>query len=175
MTCITLIPRSAGTVELQRRLSRSDSYRHVIVHGCHPGFIKSNIWNNPSIKKLPWPLPQLLNFVINLLSVNTFQGSLAILHSALRPDLGLPRAVVETAKTGQPPVLAMGESIKYGGRFVNRVTASWMRPECADPLVRARLWQRVLEDLKADKSRGQDEIAQDLPSHSPGLLEVEKS
>lgn len=50
-----------------------------------------------------------------------------------------------------------------------------MRPECHDSLVRSRLWQRVLEDLKAAKSSGLDEIAKDLPTHSPGMYEVEKS
>lgn len=31
------------SVELQDRLSRSDDYRHVIVHGIHPGFVGSNV------------------------------------------------------------------------------------------------------------------------------------
>lgn len=177
--CNTKLRLQIWTVELQRRLSRSDDYRHVIVHGCHPGFIRSNIWQNPTIQSMPWPVPQLLNFLIRLLSISTAQGALTILHSALRPDLGLPPQILATAKGGKNggiPVVAQGESAKYGGLFVNRITSHWMRPECSDPLVRARLWQRVLEDLKAEKKDDQgDALTQGLPKHASGVLYVEKS
>ncbi|CAO1620879.1 unnamed protein product [Parajaminaea phylloscopi] len=175
--CDTKLRLQIWTVELQRRLSRSDDYRHVIVHGCHPGFIRSNIWQNPTIQSLPWPLPQLLNFVIRKLSISTAQGALTILHSALRPDLGLPAHVLATVKgKSGPPTVAQGETIRYGGLWVNRITPHWTRPECQDALVRARLWQRVLEDLKADDpSADADALTYGLPKHPAGILHVEKS
>lgn len=57
------------TVELQRRLTRSDDYRHVITHGVHPGFVASGIWQNPTIRKLPWILIKLLDFIIKRLAI----------------------------------------------------------------------------------------------------------
>lgn len=106
---------------------------------------------------------------------------MSILHASLRPDLGLPSHVLSTSKNGSKvPLVAEGESARYGGKFLNRVTVSWTRPEAEDSLVRARLWQRVLEDLKVEKIGGAkaengEELASDLPKHTPGLYEVEKS
>ncbi len=54
------------SVELQDRLSRSEDYRHVIVHGIHPGFVGSNIWHNPDTKA-----GYLLKAVINRLVKGT--------------------------------------------------------------------------------------------------------
>lgn len=71
--CDSKLKLMIWTVELQRRLSRSDDYRHVIAHAVHPGFVKSGIWDQPS-KVLPWPIPALLNFIINRLSITVQQG-----------------------------------------------------------------------------------------------------
>ncbi|CAO1636687.1 unnamed protein product [Sympodiomycopsis kandeliae] len=156
------------TVELQRRLSRSDNYRHVIVHGCHPGFVSSNIWNAPTIKSLPWPLPQLLQRAIGALSIDAKQGSLTILHSALRPDLGLPQEFLSS--DGKVPNVPQGKTASIGGQFVRRIDANYYkRPECEDALIRARIWQRVLEDLKLIKNDDQDQLAKDLPTHSSAI------
>lgn len=174
--CDTKLRLQIWTVELQRRLSRSDDYRHVVVHGCHPGFVCSNIWQNPTIHSMPWPLPQLLNLIIRFLSVSPAQGALTILHGALRPDLGLPAYVLAAAKIkGGPPAVAQGESARIGGLWINRITPTWMRPECYDALVRSRLWQRVLEDLKADQPGDKDALAEGLPKHAAGILHFEKS
>lgn len=143
------------TVELQDRLSRSKDYRHVIAHGIHPGFVGSNIWHNPD-GIIPYPLKKLLHTVVNRLAIDSKQGSFAIIHAALEPSLGLPSAMTKGAKKVEP-----GESAKWGGKFVNRNIVDIRRPEVDDPLARARLWQRVLEDVKAEK-RG---VGKDLPDH----------
>lgn len=143
------------SVELQDRLSRSDDYRHVIVHGIHPGFVGSNIWSNPDTKVF-YPVRVVLHALIYRLSITSKQGSYAIIHAALDPSLGLPVALTKGGKKPQ-----VGESAKFGGKFVNRNFADIRRPEVDDPLARSRLWQRVLEDVQVAK-RG---LAQDLPDH----------
>lgn len=145
------------SVELQDRLSRSESYRHVIVHGIHPGFVGagSGIWSNPD-SKLPYPIRVALHALVNRLSITSKQGSFAIIHTALEPSLGLPSALTKSGKKPQP-----GESAKFGGKFINRNFVDIRRPEVDDPLARSRLWQRVLEDVQAAK-RG---VAKDLPDH----------
>ncbi|CDS82433.1 uncharacterized protein SPSC_03252 [Sporisorium scitamineum] len=153
--CDTKLWLLMWSVELQDRLSRSEDYRHVIVHGIHPGFVGSNIWHNPD-SKIPYFLRFILNTVINKLSITPKQGSHAIIHAALDPSLGLPKALTKGGKKPQ-----IGESAKFGGKFVNRHVADIRRPEVDDPLARSRLWQRVLEDVQAAK-RG---VARDLPDH----------
>ncbi|KAJ1028407.1 hypothetical protein NDA16_001574 [Ustilago loliicola] len=143
------------TVELQDRLSRSNDYRHVITHGIHPGFVGSNLWHNPD-GKIPYPVKKILHTLVNRLAIDSKQGSYAIVHAALEPSLGLPRALTKEDKKPEP-----GESAKFGGKFVNRNVVDIRRPEVDDPLARARLWQRVLEDVATEK-RG---VGKDLPDH----------
>lgn len=164
------------TVELQRRLSRSDDYRHVIVHGCHPGFVASNIWSSALVSPLPWPLAQLLRLVIYALSINTQQGSIALLHSALREDLGLPQHLLQNKSKAGIPLVPQGATASIGGQFVRRTTANYFRrPECDDALIRARIWQRVLEDLKlVKKEEDIDQLATELPDHSPPIVSATK-
>lgn len=130
------------------------------------------------VSPLPWPLPQLLRLVIYALSINVQQGSLALLHSALREDLGLPRDVLATADKANGgngvPIVPQGLTASIGGQFVRRVTANYYRrPECDDALIRSRLWQRVLEDLRLTKN-DPEQLAKGLPAHSPAILGVEK-
>ena len=150
------------TFELQARLSRSKEYRHVIANAVHPGFVGSNIWNNPDIKGLPWPSPQLVGFLVSKMSISPAQGSLCILNGALHPKFGFrPSQLLES---DQPP--PEGMSAELGGLYINRNTALPARPECYDVLATSRLWQRTLEDIKA-KERGLDNV---LPGHLTGLL-----
>lgn len=153
------------SVELQERLSRSEDYRHVIVHGIHPGFVGSNIWHNPDTK-VSSVLRFVLHTIINRVSIDSRQGSFAIIHAALDPSLGLP---AERLKEGKK--LEIGESAKFGGKFVNRNIVDNRRPEVDDPLARARLWQRTLEDVKVAK-RG---VAKDLPDHLESIKLLGKS
>jgi hypothetical protein len=101
---------------------------------------------------------------------DTKQGSQTILHAALRPDLGLPREYIGPKRISNVP---QGVSASVGGQFVRRTTVNYhRRPEADDPLIRARLWQRVLEDLKTSES--DDKLAGDLPGHTEAILGVEK-
>lgn len=161
--CNTKLWLLMWSVELQERLSRSEDYRHVICHGVHPGFVGSNIWNNPE----SWALRKfkpLMDAAIRYLSVDAVQGSFAIVNAALNPHLGLPTALAK----GSLSKLEVGESAKFGGKFVNRNLVDIRRPEVDDPLCRARLWQRVLEDLDV-KSR---KLATDLPDHLESIKKL---
>jgi len=101
-------------------------------------------------------LKAILNQLIQRLSIDSKQGSIAIIYAALEPSLGLP---AEFTKSGKKP--EVGESAKFGGKFVNRNIVGARRPEVDDPLARSRLWQRVLEDVQAAKHG----LAKDLPDH----------
>lgn len=61
--------------------------------------------------------------------------------------------------------IEIGESTKYGGKYINRDRVDMARPECYDSLARSRLYLRTLEDIKA-KERGLDGL---LPGHLPGI------
>ncbi|PWN18735.1 NAD(P)-binding protein [Microstroma glucosiphilum] len=199
--CNAKLRLQVWTVELQRRLSRSDEFRHVIAHGVHPGFVKSNLWNSPTIRALPTILVKGLDLLMALISVTSQQGSLAILHAALRTDLGLPKEYIRTSsalsgkeeeKSSLPLPIPSGLSASIGGQFINRTHAGFThRPECDDPLIRARLWQRVLEDLKLNtttsggdtsnasaslrRQRDPDGLTEGLPEHPQGVALIEKA
>ncbi|CEH18184.1 Dehydrogenases with different specificities (related to short-chain alcohol dehydrogenases) [Ceraceosorus bombacis] len=158
--CDTKLYLLMWTRELQIRLSRSQEYRHVIAHGIHPGFVASNIWNLPHIRALPRILIWLLDKLTSWKAIPPQQGSLAIVNAAVNPALGFSEK--QLAK-GTPFI---GESAKIGGKFLMRLKESDHRPEVNDPIATARLWQRVLEDVKAAE-RG---VADDLPGPAPGLL-----
>ncbi|KAK0546134.1 hypothetical protein OC846_005073 [Tilletia horrida] len=143
------------TKELQERLSRSEHYRHVIVQGVHPGFVASNIWHGTLAKKDIGS--SVIQFLIGWLAIDTQQGSLAMTHAAYAKHFGFPDGELEA---GYP---AAGRSAQLGGKYINRLKESDPRPEVFDGLVRSRLWQRVLEDLKT-KDHG---LALDLPGHLP--------
>ncbi|UZJ55985.1 hypothetical protein CBS101457_005305 [Exobasidium rhododendri] len=148
--------------ELQSRLSRSEDYRHVVVNAVHPGFVGSNIWNNPDIASVPWPAPQVLAYIISKVSIPTSQGSLCILYGALHPKFGFRPSQLEESK-GKPSI---GASKLVGGHYINRNVSTEARPECSDVLATSRLWERTLEDIKA-KERGLDQVA---PGHLPEFL-----
>lgn len=113
------------------------------------------IWHNPDTR-IPYPLRIIFQSAISKLSINSEQGSYAIIHAALEPSLGLPKKLTSARNK-----LAVGESAKFGGKFINRNFVDIRRPEVDDVLARSRLWQRVLEDVAAAK-RG---VAADLPDH----------
>jgi len=83
-----------------------------------------------------------------------------MIYSALDKDLGFSEEELE--RNGYPSV---GESYQRGGKYVNRITEFEARPEVNDVLARARLWQRVVEDVKAEK----DGRMKSLPGHPEGL------
>lgn len=166
--CDTKLQHLMWTKELQHRLSESEEYRHVIVNGVHPGFIGSNIWNTPGISDLPWPKPQLLHLTVSSLTVSTQQGSLCILYGALHPRFGLRSSELdEVSKNASPnTAIAKGLTAQVGGHYIQRDRVETPRPECFDRLARSRLWQRTIEDIKAEQ-RG---LIRDLPGHPIDLF-----
>lgn len=166
--CDTKLQHLMWTKELQNRLSESEEYRHVIVNGVHPGFIGSNIWKAPGISDLAWPQPQLLNWIVSSLSVSTQQGSLCLLYGALHPSFGLrPSELEKLPKNANANTsIAKGLTAQIGGHYIQRDRAETPRPECFDRLARSRLWQRTLEDLKAEQ-RG---LIKELPGHPVDLF-----
>lgn len=69
-----------------------------------------------------------------------------MLHAAFDPSFNFTEAELSN---GLP---SKGVSFKKGGRYFNRITEEKPRPEADDDLVRARLWKRMVEDLKAEEN-----------------------
>lgn len=120
-------------------------------------------WQNPELQTLPWPTPQIFNFIVKWVSINPFQGSLAILYAALHPKFGF-RSDELQEKHHLPSI---GESARIGGQYINRNQSVEALPECYDVLVRSRLWERTLEDIKAKELH----LLDGLPGPLTSLLE----
>lgn len=116
-------------------------------------------WQDPNVQGLPWPLPLLQGLLLKARAIDTTQGSLCILNGALHPQFGFRPSELQDHEPFQ------GESAQRGGNYIDRDTAKVPRPEVEDVLARSRLWQRTLEDIKADK-RG---LGKDVPGHLTGL------
>ncbi|CZR65191.1 uncharacterized protein PAC_15091 [Phialocephala subalpina] len=127
--------------ELQAQMSARDRYKHIVIQGVHPGYVKTNIWVSPSPEKskntgwLKWSLNALLKYV----GIDAQQGSLAITYAATAPDWGLER------------ITAKGKVVGGGGRYCNRIWEETPMPQTRDPDCRRKIWEFVSEELKVDK------------------------
>lgn len=125
--------------ELQRLMLEHSSYKSISIHGVHPGFVNSSIWD-PSDKTttLPvwvnWILDRLLRYV----AITPQQGSLAILKAATAPEFG-----PDPATQGVGHVGARG-----GGRYLNRIWDNESMPHTKDENCRRIIWNLFSEELK---------------------------
>ncbi|KAN0064952.1 hypothetical protein ACQY0O_002010 [Thecaphora frezii] len=101
-------------------------------------------------------------------SIDEEQGSFVLVHAATHPDRGLPRRSTHKDKE-EVDLPEPGVSALFGGKYVNRNKMDERRPECEDPLVRSRLWQRVLEDTKAEELG----LTEGIPGHLEEVLLIE--
>lgn len=91
---------------------------------------------------------------------------MCILYGALHPKYGLRPSQTDAEFPNAYKSLPKGTSADRGGHYISRDEAQPARPECYDMLARSRLWQRTLEDIKADE-RG---LTKALPGHYPDVL-----
>ncbi len=117
--------------ELQSRLSKNDRYEHIVIHGVHPGYVKTNIW-----AETPNDFgTRLLIFLLKYVGIDAQQGSLAITYAATAPEWGQKTTV-------------NGKIIGGGGRFCNRIWDEAPMPQSKDPGCRRMIWDFVSEELK---------------------------
>lgn len=115
--------------ELQSRMAKSESYKHVVIHGVHPGYVKTNIWVAPKNSWSGWTLVALLNYV----GIDAQQGSLAITYPATAIEWGFQ------------------SSAGGGGRYCNRIWDEKPMPQTKDPECRRQIWKFVNQELKLEE------------------------
>lgn len=125
--------------ELQRRLLLSPDLKHITIHGVHPGYVNSGIWNLNTQNQLLTPvITGILKLMGKFLGINTQQGSLAIIHAATSVMAG-----------PDPEVQGVGvPGGGGGGRYFNRVWEEEPMPHTRDADCRCRVWRKVNEELK---------------------------
>jgi len=89
------------------------------------------------------PILMVLDTIVKTRAISTRQGSVSMLHAAFDNSAGFTQKELSS----RPP--SKGESFGKGGKYFNRITEENPRPEVGDSLARSRLWQRVVEDVKA--------------------------
>lgn len=120
--------------ELQARMAAHPAYRHIVAHGVHPGFVYSGIWNGLDDKDrvhrvVAWGLTRLLELV----SIDSQQGSLAIVHAATAVDCGLN---------------AEDDELRGGARYFNRIWPDEPMPHMKSASCRTEVWDCVAGRLK---------------------------
>jgi NAD(P)-dependent dehydrogenase (short-subunit alcohol dehydrogenase family) len=124
--------------ELQVRLSLNPKYKHIVVHGVHPGYVQTNIWNpltKENLKNMSWG-EWLLGKLLPYLGINAQQGSLCITNAASSPELSLV-ALKPDPKDGI-----------VGAKFMNRIRECTPMPHARHEGCRRMVWEFVDEELK---------------------------
>lgn len=116
--------------ELQSRMMQKAEYKHITIHGVHPGYVRSNIWQQDPKSGSMSPMEWVLRAPLKYLGIDTQQGSLAITHTATSPEWG--------CKTGRIP----------GGSYSNRIWQQEAMPHAKDPICRRAVWEFVAKELK---------------------------
>lgn len=124
--------------ELQYRLLQHDQYRHITVHGFHPGYVASGIWMGYQNSWVVWLVSYILLLLARLFGINNKQGSMAMVYIATSPDCG-PDPKTQGGKD---------ERGRGGGRYFNRIWEEDPMPHCRDRDARLRVWRKADEELK---------------------------
>lgn len=124
--------------ELQARLAQNPKYSHIVVHGVHPGYVQTNLWNpltKDNVKVMSfaeWLLAKLLPYV----GIDAQQGSLCIVNAASSPALALEKLKPDP----QDGIV--------GAKFMNRIWEYTPMPQTRHPGCRNMVWEFVDEELK---------------------------
>jgi NAD(P)-dependent dehydrogenase (short-subunit alcohol dehydrogenase family) len=122
--------------ELQHRMSKTSSYRHVTVQGVHPGFVKTNIFAQTQGNDPVPRVGRVVGAVLDWYAIDAQQGSLGITHAATAPESGTeldePRA-------------------DGGGKYFNRIWEAEPMPQTRHPECRRQIWEYVNRELRLDK------------------------
>ncbi|TVY35302.1 Retinol dehydrogenase [Lachnellula subtilissima] len=118
--------------ELQARLAKSNKYKHIVIHGFHPGYAQTNIWNPETKDWGEWICMKLMPYV----GISAQQGSLCIANAASSPDLAM-----ENLKADPKDGI-------IGAKFMNRIWDFTPMPHTRHPECRRMVWDFVDKELK---------------------------
>jgi NAD(P)-dependent dehydrogenase (short-subunit alcohol dehydrogenase family) len=118
--------------ELQARLAQNDKYKHIVVHGVHPGYVMTNIWSPNPESFGEWLLQKFLPWV----GITAQQGSLCIINGASSPALAL-----ENLKPDEKDGIV-------GAKFLNRIWECTPMPHTRHPECRKLVWDFVGKELE---------------------------
>jgi NAD(P)-dependent dehydrogenase (short-subunit alcohol dehydrogenase family) len=123
--------------ELQLRLLQHPDYEHIVVHGVHPGFVKSGIWRPlkeaSAAVRVTDPLSWLLVALLGWFGIDSRQGSLAIVNAATSSELGLKADGVD--------------EFRGGAKYLNRVWEEEASPYTRHPASRKEVWDFIVGEL----------------------------
>ncbi|KAH6856162.1 WW domain-containing oxidoreductase [Chaetomium sp. MPI-CAGE-AT-0009] len=129
--------------ELQLRLLRHPDYSHIVVHGVHPGYVKSGIWkplrDSVGIRS-PDPLAWLLMTLLAWVGIDSRQGSLAIVNAAINSELGLKADGAD--------------EFRGGAKYLNRIWVEEGSPYTRDSSSRKEVWDFIVGELDMEKRSG---------------------
>jgi NAD(P)-dependent dehydrogenase (short-subunit alcohol dehydrogenase family) len=124
--------------ELQARMIKNEKYKHIVVHGVHPGYVKTNIWASPedakSMSWIEWGLGKMLHYV----GIDSQQGSLTITHAATAVEWGSRHLASKTDDA----------EFGGGGRYFNRIWDAKPMPQTRHPECRRQVWEFVSKELE---------------------------
>ncbi|KAI1906964.1 hypothetical protein LOZ53_005007 [Ophidiomyces ophidiicola] len=138
--------------ELQLRLLRRPDYDHIVVHGVHPGYVKTGIFRHINdgneasmgMALLSWILPRLLVWV----GIDSQQGCLAIFNAATAPEFGLQVDSVD--------------ELRGGAKYFNRLWVDDPSPYTRDATSREEVWEFILDELDSSGRHSVREVTKVL-------------
>ncbi|KAL2015267.1 hypothetical protein VTK56DRAFT_5923 [Thermocarpiscus australiensis] len=127
--------------ELQLRLLQHPDYSHIVVHGVHPGYVKSGIWRplkeaSAAIRRAD-PLSWLLITLLGWFGIDSRQGSLAIVNAAISSELGLKADGAD--------------EFRGGAKYLNRIWEEEASPYTRDSSSRKEVWDFIAGELDMEK------------------------
>lgn len=133
--------RCIWLTELQLRLLRHPDYSHIVVHGVHPGYVKSGIWRpvkeaSATIRRAD-PLYWLPITLLDWFGIDSRQGGLAIVNAAISSELGLKADGAD--------------EFSGGAKYLNRIWEEEASPHTRDSSSRKEVWDFIVGELDMEK------------------------
>lgn len=126
--------------ELQAHMEKHESFKHLVIHGVHPGYVKTNIWvratNTSPISWFGWALGALLSCV----GIDAQQGSLAITNAATAGEIAAQQQRGDAE-----------ERAERGAKYFNRIWEEIPMPQTSHPGCRQQVWELVCKELKLEE------------------------
>ncbi|CAE6495433.1 unnamed protein product [Rhizoctonia solani] len=125
----TKLSQVMWTIELQRRLDRSEKWKNVTAHCCHPGFVQTPIWSQPAgFGATSGFAIDFLTYPLDMLGVPGEQGAMLPVWLATAPEPATER---------------------LKGMYWDRKHWQWLAPWALDEQRQKMLWDMWCRDAKA--------------------------
>ncbi|CAE6511769.1 unnamed protein product [Rhizoctonia solani] len=125
----TKLSQAMWTMALQRRLNMTKRWKDVTVHCCHPGFVRSPIWRQPTGPGATFGvILDILRFMVDTFGVSSEQGAITPVWLA----------------TASEPATEM-----LRGRYWDRKQWQWLAPWALDEQRQGMLWDMWCRDAGA--------------------------